>query len=276
MRLMVEEPKEHTFISPILLLSCPRLPWSENKATRVSTVSQGVIFAIVGICIAGIWPCIRMVALRRRERYGMLRCVLPSCSKNLVFAVPYFRGNKARRIWSNEYDFSWNPSAPPILSQNHLNCSRLHQDPPAPTLLVNQGRRHLHNPMLGTLLTFELLNKFPVSIDFGSWNYALLLKCSIRKQGRLHQPLWSNVRFLTLDLQQLTVADVRPAKQTIRLAFAQGPKYVSGQVSGIPRLNIIVMIINIYPPSERRQPCNDKRVIVVSVHHLETSPSCSI
>jgi hypothetical protein len=97
-RLIVEQPKEHAFISPFLSLSCPRLPWSEDRATPVSTVSEEVIFAIVGICIAGIWPCIRMVALRRRERYGMLRCVLPSCSKNLVFGVPYFRGNKSGRM----------------------------------------------------------------------------------------------------------------------------------------------------------------------------------
>jgi hypothetical protein len=105
-RLIVEEPMEHAFISLFLLLSCSGLPWSDAKAKWVETVSEDVIFAIVGICAAGIWPCIRVIGLMRRERHGMLRCVLPSCSKNLVFAVPYFRGNKARRIWGNEYDFS--------------------------------------------------------------------------------------------------------------------------------------------------------------------------
>jgi hypothetical protein len=55
-RLMVKEPMEHTFISPFLLLSCPRLPWSEDKATWVDRVPEDVIFAIVEIRAAKIWP----------------------------------------------------------------------------------------------------------------------------------------------------------------------------------------------------------------------------
>jgi hypothetical protein len=42
---------------------------------------------------------------------------------------------------------------------------------------------------LGTLLTFEVSSKFPVSMDYGSLNYTPVLKFSTRRQARLHHSL---------------------------------------------------------------------------------------